>query len=121
MRLLFSLRLAASILVLSTAYAQETINYGSISGRVTDPSGAVVADANVTARHNETNLTSVAVTDREGRFRLPYLRLGAYSITVHRQGFADVTFAHHRWSAFDLRPSLSKRRGVSHSRRKQRY
>jgi hypothetical protein len=47
--------------------------------------------------------------------------LGAYSITVHRQGFADVTFAHHRWSAFDLRPSLSKRRGVSHSRRKQRY
>ncbi len=40
--------------------AQETINYSSVSGRVTDPSGAVVEGAQVTARQVETNLTSSA-------------------------------------------------------------
>ena len=41
--------------------AQESINYASISGRVTDPSGAVVQDAQVTARQTETNLTSSTI------------------------------------------------------------
>jgi hypothetical protein len=73
------------------ASAQETINNGSISGRVTDATGAVVEDALVTARQTETNLTGTIRTDHEGRFRFPYLRLGPYEITVHQQGFADAT------------------------------
>ena len=70
--------------------AQESINYASISGRVTDASGAVVEGANVTARQTDTNLTSSTDTDREGRFRFPYLRIGQYEIKVHQQGFADL-------------------------------
>ena len=73
------------------ASAQETINQGSISGRVTDPSGAVVPDADVSARHPETNLTGVARTDGEGRFRFPYLKVEPYEITVRHPGFADAT------------------------------
>jgi len=69
--------------------AQETINYASISGRVTDPSGAVVAGAEVSARQLDTNLTSSATTEADGRFRFPYLRLGNYEVKVHKQGFAD--------------------------------
>ncbi len=67
------------ICVCSTAdrlAAQETINYGTISGRVTDPSGAVVPGASVSARQTETNLTRETVTDADGRFRFPYLRVG---------------------------------------------
>src|ERR1019366_2501618 len=30
-----------------------------------------------------------ATTDREGRFRFPYLKVGQYQITVHQDGFAD--------------------------------
>jgi hypothetical protein len=71
-------------------HAQETINNASISGRVTDPAGAVVQDARVTARQLDTNVSTSANTDREGRFRFPYLRLGAYEVTVQRQGFADA-------------------------------
>ena len=56
----------------ATAVAQETINYASISGRVTDPPGGVVAGAQVSARQTETNLTGDATTDGEGRFRFPY-------------------------------------------------
>src|SRR5258705_114063 len=69
-----------------SAVAQETINYASVSGRVTDPSGAVVAGAQVTARQTDTNLTGAAATDRDGRFRFPYLRVGPYEITVRQAG-----------------------------------
>ena len=75
----------------SIASAQESVNYASISGRVTDPSGAVVEGAQVTARQVETNLTSSANADREGRFRFPYLSVGQYEIKVHHQGFGEVT------------------------------
>ena len=90
-------------------FAQETINNGSISGRVTDASGAVVEDAQVTARQTETNLTSTARTDNEGRFRFPYLRLGPYEVTIHRQGFADVTRSSFLTvgSAFEIPVSLT--------------
>ncbi len=78
------------LLLISMASAQESINYASVSGRVTDPTGAVIEGAGVTARQVDTNLASHARTDREGRFRLPYLKPGQYEITVRQQGFADV-------------------------------
>src|SRR5260370_35396404 len=78
------------LLLISMASAQESINYASVSGRVTDPTGAVIEGASVTAHQIDTNLASHAKTDREGRFRLPYLKPGQYEITVRLQGFADV-------------------------------
>src|ERR1700716_1015458 len=79
-----------AIAAVSFISAQETINYASVSGRVTDPSGAVVAGAQVTARQTDTNLIGAATTDRDGRFRFPYLRVGPYEITVRLAGFADI-------------------------------
>ncbi len=79
------------LVALACATAQETIHYGSVGGRVTDPSGAVVAGARVTARQPETNLTAETATDREGRFRLPYLRIGEYEIRIEQAGFAVFT------------------------------
>src|SRR5581483_3876956 len=70
--------------------AQETITHGSVGGRVTDPSGAVVVGASVSARQIETNRISQTVTDQEGRFRFPYLKVGRYEITFRHQGFSDV-------------------------------
>jgi hypothetical protein len=75
----------------NNAVGQETINYASVSGRVTDASGGVVAGAQVTARQTDTNLTAEATTDGEGRFRFPYLKVGPYEITVRQAGFADAT------------------------------
>jgi Carboxypeptidase regulatory-like domain len=75
----------------STAGAQETINYASLGGRVTDPQGAVVPGAEVLVRQTETNLTAQATTDAEGRFRFPYLKVGPYEVVIKQQGFADVT------------------------------
>jgi hypothetical protein len=43
--------------------------------RIPFAASAAVEDEQVTKRHSETHLTSNATTDREGRFRFPYLRL----------------------------------------------
>lgn len=74
-----------------TAAAQESINYASVGGRVTDPQGALVADAQVAARQTETNQVAEAVTDQEGRFRFPYLKVGPYEITISKAGFSLST------------------------------
>jgi outer membrane receptor protein involved in Fe transport len=70
--------------------AQQSVDLASVSGRVTDPSGAVVPGAQITARHLRTEITTSAVSDQEGRFRLPYLRVGPYEITVRQEGFQDA-------------------------------
>jgi len=63
----------AVIAMPSIASAQEAVNYGSISGRITDPTGAVIEGAAVAVHQAETNRTSNVVTDREG-FRARTLR-----------------------------------------------
>src|SRR5262245_52852583 len=74
----------------SPGRAQETVNYATISGRVTDPQGAFVPGAHLTARHLETNVVSETMTDGDGRFRFPYLRVGGYEVKAHLDGFTDV-------------------------------
>jgi Carboxypeptidase regulatory-like domain len=74
-------------------FAQQSLDYASVSGRVTDPQRAVVAGAHVAARHIDTNVTAETVTDTAGRFRLPHLKVGAYELTVRVPGFAELTRA----------------------------
>lgn len=89
-----SVRLAALVcLVLAMgahAFAQQSIDAASISGRVLDPSGAVVPGAQVQARHVETNAVATTVTDVSGRFRISALRIGKYELTIRHLGFADA-------------------------------
>ncbi len=70
--------------------AQETINNASLAGRVTDASGAVVANATVTVHAVATDASTTATTDSSGRFRFAYLQVGQYDVVVHDQGFADA-------------------------------
>jgi hypothetical protein len=82
---------ACALLLSSHAPAQETVNYASVGGRVTDPAGAAVEGASVVARQIDTNIASTETTDRDGRFRFPYLKIGEYSLAVRRQGFQELT------------------------------
>ena len=59
----------------------------SIFGTVTDPSGANVTGAAVTATNVSTNAVNKAVTDQEGNVSLLALPIGAYRITVQAPGF----------------------------------
>jgi hypothetical protein len=108
--LVHRLACAALCLVLAkSAGAQETVNLASVSGRVTDPQGAAVPGAAVTARHTETNVSREATTDDQGRFRFPYLNVGTYEVVVRLSGFADLTrrLTLTVGSAFDLPITLS--------------
>src|SRR5262245_20327865 len=90
------------------AYAQETVNFASLSGRVVDQTGAVVPGAHVSARQSETNIEGESTTNDEGRFRFPYLKVGPYELAVHLDGFADTKRAVTLTvgSAFDVSISL---------------
>ena len=105
----FVVMVCCAMMLAGVASAQETINYASVSGRVTDPQGAVVPGAQVSARQTDTNVTAETVTDSEGRFRFPYLKVGPYELKVHLQGFADSTrtLTLTVGSAFDLPIALS--------------
>jgi hypothetical protein len=71
--------------------AQQNVTSGTLSGRIEDSRGAVLSGANVTATNLETNQRLATTTDDEGRYRFPYLRTGAYDLTVEASGFATVT------------------------------
>src|SRR2546430_2838735 len=79
------------LLISIPAFAQETVNSASVSGRVIDPQGAVVPGALVVALHTQTHIQSETVTGPDGRFRFPYLKIGPYEVTVHLQGFSAPT------------------------------
>ncbi len=83
--------LPALCLISLRMFAQETINFASIGGRVTDPTGAVVEGATVAVRHVETNIANNTKTDSEGRFRFPYMKPGPYEIKIEHAGFSNST------------------------------
>jgi hypothetical protein len=94
---------------LRNAPAQETINNASLAGRVTDPTGAVIRNATVTATATATGLSTTLSTDAGGRFRFPYLHVGQYEITIHESGFSDAkrSLALTIGAAFDLPVTLT--------------
>src|SRR5579872_1814270 len=58
-------------------------------GRVTDPSGAAVSDAAVTATNQETGVSRSTITDKAGRYQLTAVPVGQYEVHVRKQGFAE--------------------------------
>ena len=66
---------------------QET---ASITGQVTDPSGAVIAGAQVTIRNQDSGASFVSVTDADGFYRAPQLRPAVYTISASASGFSTT-------------------------------
>src|SRR5271169_6427914 len=60
---------------------------GSISGTVSDPTGAVVSGAKVTITAQAIGLTRESKTDETGHFLIPLLPVAHYSVRVELQGF----------------------------------
>jgi outer membrane receptor protein involved in Fe transport len=90
------------------AAAQETVNQGTLSGRVLDAQAAAVPGALVSVRQTATNVVAETVTNDEGRFRFPYLRIGSYELRVRLPGFKESahSLVVSAGSAFDLPISL---------------
>jgi len=85
--LLAALFVLASLLQLP---AQNVVLTGSLSGRVTDPSGAIVAGASVVLQSLATGIEQFAQTNHTGLYRFPVVMPGTYSITASLKGFRDL-------------------------------
>jgi hypothetical protein len=62
----------------------------SLSGRITDPSGAAVPFAKITVRNVNTEAVRSSVTDVNGRYQIPSLSVGEYEIGVKKPSFAEA-------------------------------
>ena len=87
--LLLSLVGAWLVIMLLCAQVTRAQVAASISGRVTDPTGATVSGAGVKARNVETGESRSAVTDDAGRFWVPSLAVGEYELHITKQGFQE--------------------------------
>ena len=78
----------AALLCLCAPFASAQVS-ATLSGIVTDQSGAAVSAASVTARNLDTELSRSTVTDQAGRYQLFALPLGQYEVRVKKDGFAE--------------------------------
>ena len=83
-----SLILAVVVLLASVAFGQT--NKGSLTGIVSDKSGAAVADATATAKNLATSEEVKTVSTGQGVFNFPALAPGKYNVTVEAKGFKRV-------------------------------
>src|ERR1700682_3114007 len=88
-----TVRLPSSLLIMlsvAAAFLPCRVNaqsFGNIVGSVSDPGGAVIPNAAVTAVESSTAFTRTTTTGTDGIYSLPRLPVGNYSITASAPGF----------------------------------
>jgi hypothetical protein len=83
------LRLCAALFAALAAFAQS--DRGTITGTVTDPSGAVVSNAKLSLVNSETGFLAESLTTNTGNYTIASIPAGVYSLTVEVSGFRKVT------------------------------
>jgi hypothetical protein len=84
-----ALSLCCLLLIVTAASAQFAT--GSLSGTVTDTSGAVLAGARVVATNTGTGRSYELTTSGAGLYAFPNLIVGTYTVTVEQSGFKKLT------------------------------
>jgi hypothetical protein len=77
--------------LMSVPIAQAQTVTGSITGEVTDPSGAVISNARVVAHNLDTGVDSPTTTNSAGFYRIQFLPIGHYQVNVQASGFDSAT------------------------------
>ncbi len=80
-------RLAFALALAAAAWPQDR---GTISGTVTDPSGAPVLDARIEVRSTTRSTVSEAATNEAGRYLVQFLLPDVYRLTVEKAGFKKI-------------------------------
>ena len=85
-----ALCLAAAIVLITTLASHTSAQTfrGTILGTVTDPNGAVVPGAIVTAKNVGTSIERSTTSDEFGNYTLAELQTGAYQVVVTKTGFS---------------------------------
>ena len=83
----FLSRICLALLIPAALFCQEF--RGTISGAVTDPTGAAIPGAKVTVTETHTGTNIQTVSDSAGQYTAPFLQPGDYDIRVEVQGFKE--------------------------------
>src|SRR5258707_11393019 len=84
---LSSLFLSVILAISTCVFVQGQSTYGSITGSVTDPSGAAIADAQVTLTNVGTAEKRTQSTGPDGLYSFVNLNPGQYRVDVEKSGF----------------------------------
>jgi hypothetical protein len=79
------------LLLVSLSGVAQTVT-GAIRGIITDPSGAIVPNATVTAIDTATGVATVAKTNQAGEYAIRFLQIGQYKLTVEAPGFTTAKY-----------------------------
>lgn len=85
----FATLIISLLALVPSVFAQKIT--GTITGVVTDDSGAVLPDASVTVTSTQTGASRTTTTGSDGSFSFPELNPGVYNVSVTKQGFKKVT------------------------------
>ncbi|MBI2687990.1 MAG: TonB-dependent receptor [Acidobacteria bacterium] len=80
-------RLFLAVSISSIVLAQSEVGGASLNGTVTDPSGAVIAGAKLTATNAGTGLLRTVETSDAGLYNFGRLPVGTYNVTIEAKGF----------------------------------
>jgi hypothetical protein len=78
--------LVVSLLIPAAAAAQ--FDTAAVLGTVRDPQGGVVPGVTMTLTNVNTGITQTAITDSDGTYQFPNVRIGTYTIKAELQGFS---------------------------------
>jgi hypothetical protein len=97
------MRVIAPLVCVAAVIASPTLAYGqvttSLSGTVTDSTGAVLPGADVVAKSDDTGAAFSAVSGANGTFTIPAMPIGRYTVTISLMGFKTVALSDIRLSA----------------------
>jgi hypothetical protein len=79
--------IALFTMLIAALPAVAQLDTGSISGTITDPSGSVVANAQVTASETTTGTSYKTTSSKAGYYVFPSVRTGVYKLTITSKGF----------------------------------
>ncbi|HEV7398220.1 MAG TPA: TonB-dependent receptor [Pyrinomonadaceae bacterium] len=87
-RLLIAFGIGAAVLFTAQfATAQQTVTSATLGGMVQDAGGGLISGANLTVTNLATNQKQSTTTGADGRYKFPYLSVGAYTLTIEAAGF----------------------------------
>src|ERR1043165_2203397 len=86
--------LSAAVLLLCLLISTQAFgpsSYATVSGTISDPSGALLPGVSVTATNNATSVVTTVLSNETGVYTLPSLLPGTYKVTASLQGFQTQT------------------------------
>jgi hypothetical protein len=100
------LRMPAGLILAVVGFARPVYSqttFASITGTVTDPAGAVVPGATITATNIQTNIRTAASSNEAGNYTIAQLKEGTYTVRGEARGFKSLVVEHVTLVSRDIR------------------